>query len=156
MTFEQYQRDVQQKIATVNVVIIGKGKNYHGRVQLDVSKTNTIPAQNTTYKIDPEGFFLKRRNFLSQRLPRKQEEYTILFQQGKPDPLIVKKDDKGITAKMLKAAKDSSVAKKAMDELFARAFSFSVKKLLFVGVVIGVVAVAYFVFTGQLDLGALV
>jgi len=123
MTFEQYQEDVTKKTALVNVIVIGKGKNYHAQLQLDVSKVNTVTAHGTTYQINPLAFFLKRRNFLARKLPRQLEEYTVLFKQGKPEPLLVKKDDKGITSKMLKTARESTVAKKAMEELLAASFT---------------------------------
>jgi hypothetical protein len=132
-------------MAKVCITIIGKGLNYRFERNLDVSKKQTVELASNKYNVDPHAFFIKRSN-----------EYSIIFKEGLENPILVD-STKDVTAKVLKTARESQAVSKAIRELFSQHLGLHLggRKIIFIGICVAVGAVAYLVFTGQLNLGGL-
>ena len=140
-------KPLKVKKGTVHMVILGEGLNYYQTEKLDLSKSHTVEVHEFKYNIEPEALFLKRRMLRS-------DEYEIIFKQNDEKPILLKRET-GITSSMLKIANESQAIRKAMSELFTIPFNLSGRKLIFLVVVIGAIAVAALVFTGTIDLGGI-
>lgn len=149
------RKNPKKKLAYLNIIIIGKGLNYRIRKLIDVHRAKkTLKVREKSYNINQDAFFLTNRNSISQMLHnlfKRKEEYTILFREDSPKPMLIDKPKTGLTAGMLRTAEVSKVTQKALAELFST--QLPGRKILFLIAVIGILAAVYLVATGQLNLG---
>jgi len=128
----------KSKSVKTHVVIIGKGKNFHGVIDFPIDKKEVkIKYRNNEYILKSDALMPYKKSLLTD----KPKEYIAFFKEEDGQPLI-KDRNVNVTAETVYIVAQS----KSLKQAFVKPMQINMRKLIFISVVLAVFSIVGYLF----------